>query len=157
MRGRKPKPVEIRELEGGSTVSHRPLPQPVLVQGRPLEPLAPPERLTEAQAAIWNDVVDTLFEAGILDRADGFMLEALVVNVDRAREASRMIEEYGAVAVTAKGVPCVSPWIRIERDAWNTVAKVAEHFGLTPLARTRLGLAVLQGRSLQAELSERLS
>jgi P27 family predicted phage terminase small subunit len=73
--------------------------------------------------------------------------------VARARHASKMIELHGYTVAHAKtGIESVSPWVRIERDAWAQAVKLGEHFGLTPVARTRLGLAVLKGRSLLQEL-----
>ena len=49
-------------------------------------------------------------------------------------------------------------WDReIERDAQAAFLRLAEQYGLTPLARTRLGLVALKRRSLQEELQERVS
>ena len=46
--------------------------------------------------------------------------------------------------------------MKIEREAHGLYLKTAEQFGLTPMARTRLGLAELHRRSLHAEMTEAL-
>jgi hypothetical protein len=44
------------------------------------------------------------------------------------------------------------PAIRIEREATAMFLKIAEHYALTPVARTRLGLAELHRRTLAQEM-----
>ena len=42
--------------------------------------------------------------------------------------------------------------MRIEREAARDYLRLAEHFGLTAIARTRLGLAEVRRRSVVEEL-----
>jgi phage terminase small subunit len=62
MRGRKPTPREERIRQGNT--QHRPLPEPLLVAGRPdLGELAePPDHLPEDAKALWRDSVERLIE-----------------------------------------------------------------------------------------------
>ena len=47
----------------------------------------------------------------------------------------------------------MNPAVRIEREAAKALLHLAEHYGLTPVARVRLGLSELKRKGLQAELA----
>lgn len=154
MKGRKPNPVELSKALGHP--GHRPVPAVVTVGGKTTDLDKP--RLEEGASDVWDELVPMLSQANLLDRIDAIALEGLCQLIARARHASSMIEKDGYTVVHAKtGVASVSPWVRIERDAWAQAMKLGEHFGLTPVARTRLGLAVLKGRTLQQTLSESIN
>lgn len=154
MKGRKPVPVEVRKQNGNP--SGRPLPD-VIVAGGKVEKVEAPSHLTTGQLEVWDEVVPSLSAIGLLDEVDGMMLEALCITVDRAREAGRIIEQEGMFTPTARGGLTLHPAVRVERDSWEVARKIGEQFALTPVARTRLGLALYKGKSLQAELEDRLS
>lgn len=157
------KPAAIRELEGGRTISHRRQPVEATI-GSPVDTvlgdsLDAPDHLPVEVIEVWNEIVPTLVEVGLARTVDVFMLEALCTHVAIARAAMTKIAGDGGtldvealVARTSKGVPVVSPWHRIFRDAWRDALKIAEHYGLTPTARTRLGIAALQQKSLAEQL-----
>jgi P27 family predicted phage terminase small subunit len=156
MRGRKPKPVEQRIAEGNPR-KHA-VPQPLLVSGRPnLHELdEPPDHLPEEAKEFWTTSVTRLIEVGIIDRVDIPMLEQLAVQYARIRQAQRVIAEDGHYSRGAAGQLRRHPAVDIETNATAMFAKLAEHFALTPIARTRLGLAELHRRSLATELNEGL-
>lgn len=112
---------------------------------------------------MWREIVPEVAEVGLARTIDLPVLESLCVHVAIARAAiERMTTQDGRLAldslvdVTEKGVPVVSPWHRIYRDSWRDALAIAEHYGLTPISRTRLGIAALQARSLADELREAL-
>jgi P27 family predicted phage terminase small subunit len=152
MRGRKPVPVEQRKAEGNA--SKRPLPEPVMVSGRPaLNELAePPAHLNPDAKEFWETSVQRLNEVGIIDRVDIPVLEQLATQYARIRGAQRVIETDGYFASGSRGQVREHPAMKIEREATALFLKIAEHYALTPIARTRLGLAELHRRSLQSEL-----
>lgn len=151
MQGRKPRPTELERALGNP--GHRPLPDVVVVGTS--EPPSKPSRLQGEAELVWNEVVPQLDEAGLLRQIDGVVLEGLCNLIARARYASDKIETDGYTVAHAKtGIESVSPWVRIERDAWQQACKIGEHYGLTPVSRTRLGLANLKGRSLLQELGD---
>lgn len=156
MRGRKPKPVEQRELEGNA--GKRPLPEPVLIGGRPeLADLAvPPSTLPEDAQEFWEETVAMLVEVGMIDRVDVPVLEQLAVQYARIRGAQRVIAEFGYFAKGSTGQVVEHPALKIEREATGMFLRIAEHYGLTPVARTRLGLAELHRRSLESEMQSAL-
>lgn len=150
MKGRKPKPVEQRRHEGNP--GKRPLPQPVLIEGRAIP--TPPDGAGDRYLAVWNRIVPKLWEVGLLDGIDALALDAICTTVERAYQARDILEREGLLADGAMGGQVVHPAVRIERDAWAEARRWFEHYGLTPLARTRLGLAELQRKSLARELAD---
>lgn len=156
MVGRKPKPAEQRKAEGNP--GKRPLPEPLLVAGRPtLEEMhEPPEHLPPDAQEFWRDSIVRLIEVGIIDRVDGPALEQLAMQYARIRGAQRVIAEAGYFAKGSTGQIREHPALKIEREATSMFLKLAEHYALTPIARTRLGLAELHRRSLQSEMASGL-
>lgn len=156
-RGRPPVPVEQRRLEGGSTVSHRPMPEPLLVAGRPdTEFVEPPEHLPADAKEFWGESIQRLAEVGILDLVDGPALEMLAIQYARARQAARVVKEKGLFAHGAAGQIREAPWVKIEREAHTMFLRLASEFALTPVARTRLGLAELSRRAMAHEMETAL-
>jgi P27 family predicted phage terminase small subunit len=156
MRGRKPKPIEQRIKEGNA--EHRPLPAPVIVGGRP-DPdsiLAPPDDMPEDAKVIWRRMVPTLLQVGIIDVVDTMALEALCTQWARAKQAGRVINARGLFARGSTGQLTEHPAVAIERNAHAMFLRFAEQYALTPVARTRLGLAELQRRSLTDEMAAKL-
>jgi len=60
------------------------------------------------------------------------------------------------VALGSTGQVTEHPLLASERNAASLVLRAGEHYAVTPVARARLGLAALQGRSLQRELDDEL-
>jgi len=157
MTGRKPKPVEQRIREGNP--QRTPLPEPMLVAGRPPEDdpmLEVPEDMPADGKEAWNAVVPTLAEVGLLDRVDRLMLQAMCVQWARARQAGKVIAKQGHLIRGAGGHIREHPSLRTERDSYAAFSRFAEQFALSPVARTRLGLAEIHRRTLKAEFDSAL-
>ena len=158
MRGPKPKSVEQRRLEGGRDVTHRSLPEPMLVAGRPDHELdEPPAGLPLEARRYWRQTVARLVEVGMIDLVDEAALRMLSMQYARWVKAGRAIAKEGMFTFGSRGQPREHPAVRIERDATVLYLRAAEQFGLTPVARTRLGLAELHRRSLHAEMDRALN
>jgi P27 family predicted phage terminase small subunit len=166
MRGRKPTPAAVREREGGAAISHRPQ-APEAAVGQALDvvngdTLPAPDYLPVEAVEVWNEIVPALIEVGLARSVDVPALEALTTHVAIARAALAHLTSYESdggrlnierfVDYTEKGVPVVSPYHRIYRDSWREAVKLAEHYGLTPISRTRLGIAALQQKGLAEQL-----
>jgi P27 family predicted phage terminase small subunit len=156
VRGRKPKPVEQKQLEGNP--GKRPLPEPLLVAGRPNvnELDEPPEHLPKEAKDFWRDSVTRLIEVGIIDRVDVPVLEQMAVQYARIRQAQRVLAVDGHFVPGSVGQLREHPALKVEKEATTLFLKMAEHYALTPIARTRLGLAELHKRTLAKELQEGL-
>lgn len=155
MRGRKPIPVEQRRLEG-EDVSHRPLPEPVVAGGRVHEFPGPPLDLPRDAHPFWRDTLKLLADVGILDMVDMPALVLLGTQYARAAQARRVLASEGLFASGSQGQVVAHPAVAIEQKATAMFLKLAEHYALTPIARTRLGLADLQRQSMQSELDRQL-
>lgn len=118
------------------------------------DPLAPPEDLPPAAAAVWEQAVAELEPKG-LRPADLEAVRLMCVAACRARQAAAELDKYGLLVKGERG-PMVNPMARLERDATMTYLRLAEQFGLTLASRMRLGLMVLAGESLVAELNRDL-
>jgi P27 family predicted phage terminase small subunit len=154
--GRPPKPVEQKMREGNP--GKRPLPEPVLVSGRPLpqELDEPPAHLPADARDFWRTSVARLVEVGIIDRVDVTVLEQLAVQYARMRAAQKVIAVDGLFAIGSTGQVVEHPAVRIERDATRLFMAISQEFAMTPVARTRLGMAELHRRTLQAEIADAL-
>lgn len=154
MKGRKPKPPAVRRRDGNP--GKRPIPVELRV-GDMIEPgrvPPPPEHLPEAAAEVWREILPEIAEVGLARTIDLPYLEALSTHVAISRRALRELgpDFEEAVSITEKGTPVVSPWHRIYRDSWAEALKIGEQYGLSPIARTRLGIAAAQAKSLADEL-----
>jgi P27 family predicted phage terminase small subunit len=152
MRGPKPKPVEQRIKEGNP--GHRPLPEPLLIGGRPArhELEIPPDHLSEPAKEFWAESVETLVNVGVADRVDRPVLEMMATEYANWRYAARVLKEDGFFVRGSVGQIREHPALKIQGQASDRFLKIAEQYGLTPIARTRLGLAELHRRSLKQEL-----
>src|SRR4051794_25876321 len=154
MRGRRPKPREQRVMEG--MAGHRPLPETVLVSGRPSrgEWDEPPAHLPEDARRFWGETVSRLVDVGLVDRVDVPLLEMLATQYARAHAARRVIAEVGYFTKGSRGQLTEHPAVRIEREATQLFSRLAEQFAIGAVSRSRLGLAELHARGLKAALEQ---
>lgn len=156
MRGRKPKPAELAILEGNP--GKRQLPQPVVIGGRPT-----PEELAEPPAEVeldsdarnfWVLTVPRLARAGVVDLVDIPALAALATQYARMIQARRVVASEGHFAKGSMGQLVEHPALKIERNATKAFQSLSEQFGITPVARVRLGKAELERQSLADALGD---
>jgi P27 family predicted phage terminase small subunit len=153
-RGRKPKPREQRIAEGNP--GKRPLPEPVIMGGSPREAPEPPEHLDDDGKAWWREAVPILHHVGLLDTVDTAALEMAATAYSRFRQARRVVDAQGVLTRGSTGQLREHPALKTEREAQSQYLRFAEQYALTPVARTRLGLAELHRRSLADEMDSRI-
>ncbi len=154
--GPKPKPREIRVVEG-SVVPSKHDRIPTKMGGTPGEDfLEPPESLCDTAKQFWRDSIPTLARVGLLDTVDKAALEMMATQYARAKQAGRVVDEQGHLARGSTGQLAEHPSLRTERDAASAFLRFAEQYALTPVARTRLGIAELQRRTLTEEMDDAL-
>lgn len=136
MKGRKPKPPELKSLSGAKKSGWaRPLSPP------DIEPTAPPPPpgLPPAAAAEWNWIVPRLDRNRILEPANQTALAMLCrAKADFDQAVAALAKKGGWVTSTARGGARMSPWVKIMESARDAYLKIAVEFGLTPSARARL-------------------
>ena len=118
--------------------------------------MKPPDHLSKVGKDFWNEIVPSLIEVGIVDRIDAAVIEQMATQFSRIREAQAIIKQHGLTSFGHAGQLTVHPAVKIEREATTLFLKLAEQYALTPVARTRLGLAELHRRSMKQEMDERI-
>jgi P27 family predicted phage terminase small subunit len=146
--------LEQRLLEGGE-VSHRPVPEPINIGGRVHDIIEPPGWLLKEAKDYWRQTIVQLIDVGMIDLVDVTALEMLASTYARWRRAVRDVNRRGLIVQGRQGL-VLNPAARVERDMASQHLKFAEQFGLTPLARARLGLAEVHRRSLEKEMDHAL-
>ena len=133
MRGRKPKPIELRVLHGGAAekaLAEHPKPRRVL-------PRCPPF-LTGEAATCWRRLSRELFAAGLLSAVDRDALAVYCTVYARWLEAERMIAEVGIVKESMTGKLARNPYLAIAQQSIAQLGKLAAEFGMTPSSRSRV-------------------
>lgn len=144
MRGRKPKPLELRVLHGDA--GQRALDQ----HPRPRRS-APrcPDFLTGDAELCWKRLARELFDAGLLTVVDHDALAAYCMAYARWRRAERNIAKTGDVLVTAPqtnedgekiggGNFYQNPHLAVANRALEQMIKLEAEFGMTPSSRSRV-------------------
>lgn len=155
IRGPKPKPLEVRQREGTLRPDRHGV-APVRITPAPPDISEPPEHLDETAKEFWREAVPILAQVGLVSTVDKAALELAATQYARAKQAARVVKEQGHLARGSTGQLVEHPSLRTEREAATVFLRFAEHYALTPVARTRLGLAEMQRRSLQQEMEESL-
>ena len=142
----------------------RPLPD---ATGDPTLDVTPPDDLTDDARVVWESTVPSLAKMGALTAGDLPMLVEFVSALALARACRKEYERglaRGTAVHVARGsgktteIPFLgSPNAKRIRSDWQTFVGVADtlaaQYGLTPTARVKLGLTVVQARSLSEALA----
>jgi P27 family predicted phage terminase small subunit len=140
MRGRPPKPTQLKLLTGNP--GRRPLntrePEPALqsaslpahLRWLPDEAKAEWKRLAPELARLR---LLTVLETGLL----AMYCEAYALWV----QASKIVAKEGFTFTSANGNPRPHPALAVSRAAAETVVKIAAQFGMTPASRTRVAVS----------------
>ncbi|MDG3006617.1 phage terminase small subunit P27 family [Paludisphaera mucosa] len=146
-RGRKPAP-NILKIQAGVRRDRINPDTPPVIPGL----AEPPVPLSAAARAEWDRILPLLNESGLVSLTDGVALAIYCVAYGRWVEAEGHMTREGRVLTDAKGVPRVSPWFKIARDASDDLRRMASEFGLTPSSRSSLRVPKQPGKpnSLEA-------
>ena len=138
------KPVELKVLEGGD-VRHQ---KRKLNLGKGYLMPEPRTELGENGLRQWTTVGKKLREVGILHESDMFMFEEYCKCIDHycglRDEFDNLVATVGyseaVILRSEKGVIKRNPLVEIKKSALKDVISLAQHFGLDPVSRARLGL-----------------
>lgn len=136
MRGRRPKPTAIKELEGnpGKRRLNKAEPQP---EG---DLFAAPGWMTDSQREGWAYAI-THAPYGLLKHLDRSVLGIWVVAEDLHREAAEKIAQYGLLTKSPNaGLPLQSPYLAILNKQAQIMLKAGAELGFSPSSRTRVQL-----------------
>lgn len=156
--GPAPKLAETRALEGGTggngVISHRAVP-PVITLAPKLDAThipEPPDDIPEEGKQLWRDVVPFLAEVNVVQEIDLPAVKAMCVAYAQMERARRVLDEQGYFALGSTGQMTEHPAKRIHDTSSALWLRYAQEFGLTTMARTRLGLLDVQRKSIQQEM-----
>ena len=115
----------------------------------PLKELpTPPDTLPGGMEKDWNRVCKLLQDNGILFQTDLDMVALYVSKLWIYRKAMREVEENGLVVTTinGNGIPSdrENPNLKIAMDAAKEIRQIADRFGFSPAARSRVKIDASQ-------------
>jgi len=135
MRGRKPKPTLIKQLEGNPGKRRLNDREPVPPEGLP----ECPDFLDEEARAEWYRTAAVLKEMRLLSRADRSALAAYCTAYSRWVQAEDQVKKHGSVVLSPnKKFPMKSPYLTVADQAMEAMRKFMVEFGLTPSSRSRI-------------------
>jgi len=97
-----------------------------------------PGHLGAEARAEWQRLAPMLVQLGLLSTLDRTAFAAYCQAWAHHVEAEEMLASSGTTMTTSNGQIIVSPWMRVSRQAVETLARLLGEFGLTPAARTRI-------------------
>lgn len=133
-RGRKPKPTAVKVLEGN------PGKRPLNMYEPVPEKKAPecPSWLNDEAKAEWDRLADKMVNLGTLTEMDMAAFAGYCQSYARWKEAEEFIEKHGTIVKTPSGYWQQVPQVSIAQTYLKIMNKIAEQFGLTPAARSRI-------------------
>lgn len=140
-RGRPPKPVPLKLVDGNP--GKRPLP------GR--EPKPPPSRprcpawLPPAAKAAWRRIVPELDRLGLLTTLDREKLANLCVAIGQWEEVTQTIAATGYMIRGRDGNAVRNPLLLEQRGLARLIHTFGADFGLSPVDRVRLAVGRVDG------------
>ncbi len=159
MRGAKPRPVALAQLEStDARRAKRDKQEPAFL---PLVKLPyPPPTLGEVGKEEWSRAGDALISVGILRSSDIKTFELYCAAweqwIDAKTELNRQqaLEQRSVLVIENKqGNFVPNPLLRIIKSAGETVMKFSSEFGLTPSSRARLAIDVPKNNPLDKYLN----
>lgn len=148
MAGRRPKPVEVKQLTGNPGKRKLPTNTP---KPRVRSLAVPRGQLSAEGKRVWRQLAPMLAKNGLLTEADGLALLMLCHAATIAMRAHAEAEEVGLTQVDDKGVIRPTPQVRIAKDWQQVFLRWCTEFGLTPSARGKLHV---EGDAQERSLAE---
>lgn len=147
--GPKPKPTADKEMRGNPGKRSLNANEPRPPVARPSAPLW----LSDAAKLVWAEYVDQLADVGLMTYLDVGALAAYCVTYARWQEAEQALRRMGAndpathgyVIKTSNKNFIQNPLLNVANAARDSWLKLAEQFGMTPSARSRLEVDVPTG------------
>lgn len=150
MRGRKPKPTALKELEGfpGKRKPNANEPKP-----RPGTPPCP-QSLSPKARQEWKRITAELRALNLLTQLDRAALAIYCNAWARWVEAEEQVAKLGAVVKSPSGFPIQNPYLAIANAAGEHMRKIMTEFGLTPASRTRISTGGPQQQQPGSDLAK---
>lgn len=132
-RGRPPKPIPLKVLDGGMSKA----------KAERLGPKAPPQKphcpswLSQYAKTEWKRVVNELDRRGMVAAVDRSTLAVYCQAVATFKEATEAVQK-GILVRGQKGEAVKNPALQVQRDAARMIATYSSMFGFSPSDRVRI-------------------
>ena len=136
MRGRKPKPTEVKRMQGNP--GKRPLNQDEPDPEKYKKVPPPPNFLDDVAKTEWRRIARILWPIGLVTKAERSALAAYCVAFSTFVYCNKMIADEGYIVLSENGFPMKSPWVTMKDKANEQMMKWLVEFGATPSARSRV-------------------
>lgn len=134
VRGRKPTPTALKVLEGNPGKRKLNTREPKPAKKAPTCPAwLEPEAKKE-----WRRLAKQMVEIGILTDIDRDSFAGYCQAYARWKEAEEFISQHGSIVRTPSGYWQTVPQVSIAQTYLKQMNRIAEQFGLTPAARSRI-------------------
>jgi P27 family predicted phage terminase small subunit len=147
--GRPAKPVEQKRKNGNP--GKRPLPDLKNVIALPQIKNQPPIHLSESGKKIWLEIREL---APWVATTDGKLLIELCEKMDKKYELKEKLAATDYVLFTDKGYAYANPLFGMLNTVENDIVKLLSLLGLTPVDRSKLGVAEVTTKGKLAQLLE---
>ena len=147
--GRPPKPVEQKRKNGNP--GQRKLPDLKNVIALPQIKNQPPIHLSESGKKIWLEIREL---APWVASTDGKLLVELCEKMDKKYELKEKLAATDYVLFTDKGYAYANPLFGMLNTVENDIVKLLSLLGLTPVDRSKLGVAEVTTKGKLAQLLE---
>lgn len=134
MKGRIPKPTELKRLAGTLRKSRQNLDEPQPEAGTP----EPPADLDARAQAAWSYYAPILATCRVLTLADREILACFCAAAGRRSQAEEELAKSGPVVKSPSGYPIQNPWLAIANKALEQILRFGQELGLSPASRTRV-------------------
>lgn len=117
--------------------------------GTTLLPLTPPEELSAEAQVLWDAILADQMQSGMYQNSDRFMLVELVEMLAEAKAFRRALRACDDRAGSQ------ARYLRIGYEKCMMMAlKISAEFGISPVARLRLGLGQIKAQTLLEALDQ---
>lgn len=135
-RGRKKIPSKITQLRGGSDHTHRPMNNKEPTPPKKLPKF--PKHLDRMARKEWKRAGKVLQDIGLMTDLDMAVFAGYCDAYSQWAEATQKVHELGMIERNADGIPILSPYLRIAREAYDRMMRAAVLLGLSPSSRASL-------------------
>jgi P27 family predicted phage terminase small subunit len=147
MPGPAPKPNEVKRLLGNP--GSRPLPNAKKLMALPQISSQAPAHLTKAQQSKWTEIRTLAPWIAVTDEP---LLTSLVEKMTRQKELAAEMKKSKFVLYTDKGYAYANPLFGMLSTIETEIFKLLCQLGLTPVDRSKMGVAEVKARTKLEEL-----
>lgn len=135
-----PRPIELSQRLGdpGKRLPKDARSAPI---GESITYAEPPEDMPTEGQLLWKEVLPVLANYGGLRSVDLPALKSMCLMWARAERLHKVLNEQGYFSQGSTGQMVAHPALKEERESRQAFLRHAEQFGLTWIARSRLGLS----------------